>query len=79
MTETKKKTIDARGLFCPGPTQVLRGINKQLEPGTVIELLVDDPASIDQVKSWCESTGNELQSVSQDANNEITFTILKKT
>jgi len=78
MAQTKKKTIDARGLFCPGPTQVLRGVNKQLEPGTVIELLVDDPSSVEQVKAWCESTGNELKSISRDADDEITFTILKK-
>jgi len=77
MTVTKK-TIDARGLFCPGPTQVLRGVNKQLEVGTVIELLVDDPASVEQVKTWCESTGNELKSISHGADDEITFTILKK-
>jgi len=49
-----------------------------LEVGTVIELLVDDPASVEQVKTWCESTGNELKSISHGADDEITFTILKK-
>ena len=72
-----KRTIDARGLFCPGPTQVLKGVNKQLGLGTIIELLVDDPASIEEVKAWCDSTGNELRSVSQEENGNIAFTILK--
>ena len=78
MAAVKKKTIDARGLFCPGPTQVLKGVNKQLPSGSVIELLVDDPASIEQVRSWCESSGNELKSISHGDNDEITFIIYKK-
>ena len=76
MGETNRKIIDARGLFCPGPTQVLKGVNRQLKPGTIIELIVDDPASVEQVKAWCESTGNELKSINYGTDDEITFIIL---
>ena len=69
--------IDARGLFCPGPLQVLKGVIKQLIPGSVLELLADDPDSQDEIRKWCEETGNSLNSV-QEKNGEITFTIIVK-
>jgi tRNA 2-thiouridine synthesizing protein A len=74
---TLVKIIDARGLFCPGPLQVLKGVIKQLEPGSILELIADDPDSQDQIREWCEETGNSLSSV-EEKNGEITFTIKVK-
>ena len=72
-----KKVIDARGLYCPGPLQVLKGVIKQLKPGSVLELLADDPDSQDEIRNWCEETGNSLNSVDVK-NGEITFNIKVK-
>jgi tRNA 2-thiouridine synthesizing protein A len=72
-----KKVIDARGLFCPGPLQVVKGVIKQLESGSVLELFADDPDSKGQVTEWCNETGNELKGISEESGS-ITFTILVK-
>lgn len=69
------KVIDARGLFCPGPLQVVKGVIKQLQPGSVLELIADDPDSKDQIRVWCSETGNILRSVNEK-NGDITFTIV---
>jgi len=74
---TAKKIIDARGLFCPGPLQVVKGVIKQLEAGSTLELISDDPDSIAQISDWCHETGNLLQSV-KDENGDITFSIMVK-
>jgi len=71
---TGKKTIDARGLFCPGPVQVLKGVVKQLPPGTTLELIADDPLSKEQVANWCKETENRLKLV-EEKDGDIVFTI----
>lgn len=73
----KKKTVDARGLFCPGPLQVLQGVLKRMAPGEYLEVLADDPDSKIDVADWCESNGHKLESVQEDENG-ISFLILKK-
>jgi len=72
-----KKVIDARGLFCPGPLQVVKGVIKQLEAGSTLELISDDPDSKKQINDWCQETGNLLKSVVEE-NGDITFTIVVK-
>jgi TusA-related sulfurtransferase len=77
MASSKKKIIDARGLFCPGPIQVLKGVIKNIENGTLIELLADDPDAKQDVKEWCETTGNTLISI--DEKDETLTFLIKKT
>ena len=74
---TEKKTIDARGLFCPGPLQVLKGVLKQIESGTTVELLADDPDSKKDIKEWCVSEGHTLQSITENEDG-ISFQVVKK-
>lgn len=73
----KKKTVDARGLFCPGPIQVMQGVIKRIDPGEYLELIADDPDSKKDVADWCESNGHQLESINEDENG-IRFLILKK-
>jgi tRNA 2-thiouridine synthesizing protein A len=72
-----KKVIDTRGLFCPGPLQVVKGVIKQLEAGSTLELIADDPDSKTQISDWCHETGNLLQSVKEEK-GDITFSIMVK-
>jgi TusA-related sulfurtransferase len=74
---TTKKVIDTRGLFCPGPLQVIKGVIKQLELGSTLELIADDPDSKEQVSNWCRETGNVLIDVAEEK-GDITFTIIVK-
>jgi TusA-related sulfurtransferase len=73
----EKKTVDARGLFCPGPVSVLKGVFKHLESGDQLQLLADDPDSKVEVSKWCETEGHDLQSITENEGT-ITFLIIKK-
>jgi len=73
----EKKTIDARGLFCPGPLQVLKGVFKQVKSRTIVELLADDPDSKMDVREWCENEGHDLQSITEYEDG-ISFLVIKK-
>ena len=59
------KTIDATGLFCPGPVQILRGIIKRVEKGDIVELLADDSDTPSEVKEYCLEEGHTLVSVEE--------------
>lgn len=72
-----KKTVDARGLFCPGPIQVMQGVIKRIQPGEYLELLADDPDSKKDVLDWCKNNGHNLESITEDENG-IAFLILKQ-
>jgi len=76
MPTLKKKTIDVRGLYCPGPIEVLNNIFKQLEKGVVVEVLADDPDVKQDITVWCEKTGNTLISFTEKA-GILTFLIRK--
>lgn len=60
------KTVDATGLFCPGPVQILRGIIKRVEKGDVVELLADDSDTPDQVREYCQEEEHTLISVEEN-------------
>lgn len=65
--ESQKKNpslkIDACGLQCPGPImKVYQGIN-DIEYGEIIHIEATDPSFVQDVKSWCDSTGNVLVSI----------------
>jgi TusA-related sulfurtransferase len=72
----EKKTIDARGLFCPGPLQVLKGVINKLENGEYLELLADDPDTKKDIKEWCQEEGHKLESITED-DEGIAFLIIK--
>ncbi len=71
-----KKSIDARGLFCPGPLQVLKGILKQVESGTAVELLADDPDSKTDIKEWSEIECHTIISITENEDG-ISFLVTK--
>jgi TusA-related sulfurtransferase len=75
--QAEKKTVDARGLFCPGPLQVLKGVLRHLDSGEALELLADDPESKRDIEAWCEAEGHGLKSVTEK-DGTITFLVIKK-
>ena len=70
------KTVDARGLFCPGPILVLEGVIKKIEAGEKIELLADDPDSKNDVREWCDKEGHKLINISEE-NDTISIIVEK--
>jgi tRNA 2-thiouridine synthesizing protein A len=54
--------VDARGVLCPVPIIRLARAASARPPGTVLELLTDDPAAQLDVPAWCHLRGHELVS-----------------
>jgi tRNA 2-thiouridine synthesizing protein A len=77
MSSAGKKTVDARGLFCPGPIDVLLRVIKHIESGGLLELLANDPIAKQDIKDWCRVTGNTLVSM-EEKDGTLTFLIRKK-
>jgi tRNA 2-thiouridine synthesizing protein A len=55
-----KKSIDARGSFCPGPLMELIKAVKNAQVGDVIEVLSSDTGSAKDIPEWTKKMGHEL-------------------
>ncbi|MBI2127183.1 MAG: sulfurtransferase TusA family protein [Thaumarchaeota archaeon] len=54
------KTLDAIGLMCPEPIFRTRIDIDKMVAGQVLEVLADDPAAEDDIKSWIKKSDNQL-------------------
>jgi tRNA 2-thiouridine synthesizing protein A len=54
--------VDARGLRCPMPVVALARAAANVELGTQLVLLSDDPAAATDVPAWCRLRGQEFLS-----------------
>ena len=62
-----EKTIDARGMACPGPLMNLIGAIRQGQVGQVFEVLSSDEGSKTDIPAWVAKAKHELLEVRQDA------------
>jgi tRNA 2-thiouridine synthesizing protein A len=60
------RTIDARGMACPGPLMSLIGAIRQGTVGDVIEVLSSDEGSKTDIPAWVAKAKHELVSVTGD-------------
>lgn len=60
------KQIDARGSYCPGPLMELVRAVKELEVGSVIDLLSSDEGSVTDIPKWVEKAGHEMIEVKEE-------------
>jgi tRNA 2-thiouridine synthesizing protein A len=70
------KTIDARGMACPGPLMALIGAIRQGQVGDVIEVWSSDQGSKTDIPAWVTKARHELVSVVQE-NGCARFSIRK--
>ena len=54
--------VDARGKRCPLPVIMLARLAAGQPPGTVIEVLADDPAAAADIPAWCRMRGHTFVS-----------------
>ena len=54
------KTLDVIGLVCPEPVFRTRIDVDRMVAGQILEVLADDPAAEDDIKSWIKKSGNQL-------------------
>jgi tRNA 2-thiouridine synthesizing protein A len=59
------RTLDARGMYCPGPVMETAKAMKQLNSGEVLEILATDPAAKPDIEAWARRTGNQVLEVQQ--------------
>jgi tRNA 2-thiouridine synthesizing protein A len=69
--------LDCTGLYCPVPIFETRKKIDTINPGEILQLIADDPASEADIKSWAKNTQNELLKVEKD-NDKFVFYIRKK-
>lgn len=61
MTTTEiTRTIDARGMACPGPLMALIGAVREGQLGDVIEVLSSDEGSKSDIPAWVQKARFEL-------------------
>ncbi len=65
-TQTITRSIDARGMPCPGPLMSLIGAIREGEVGDVIEVLSSDEGSKTDIPAWVAKARHELIEVVGD-------------
>lgn len=67
MTTTEvTRSIDGRGMPCPGPLMSLIGAIRQSAVGDVIEVLSSDEGSKTDIPAWVAKAGHEMVDVTPD-------------
>ena len=61
------RSIDARGMPCPGPLMSLIGAVRAAEVGKVIEVWSTDPGSATDIPAWVRKAGHDLVEVEETA------------
>jgi tRNA 2-thiouridine synthesizing protein A len=56
---TPDKTLDCKGLACPMPILKTRKALDQMEPGQILEILGDDPATENDLPAFARNVGHE--------------------
>jgi len=62
------RTLDCIGLYCPEPVFRTRLELDKMAIGEVLEMLADDPAAEEDIKSLVKRTGHELLELSKRGN-----------
>lgn len=57
---SQRKTIDARGAFCPGPLMELIAALKLVEIGDEVEVLSSDKGTVNDVPEWVAKVGHKM-------------------
>jgi tRNA 2-thiouridine synthesizing protein A len=63
-----KKTLDCIGFFCPLPIVKTKIELESMKPGDVLEILADDPGFEEDIKIWCQMTGEILAGIEKEGN-----------
>ena len=66
-TADMTRSIDARGMPCPGPLMSLIGAIREGSVGDTIEVLSSDEGSKSDIPAWVAKAGHELVGVTEDA------------
>ena len=60
LTTEVTRSIDARGMACPGPLMTLIGAIREGQVGDVIEVLSSDEGSKSDIPAWVQKAQHQL-------------------
>ncbi|MEM4138696.1 MAG: sulfurtransferase TusA family protein [Sulfolobaceae archaeon] len=67
MSQVKvSRTLDLRGMYCPGPVLETAKAIKQINIGEVLEVLATDPAAEPDLQAWAKRTGQEIVDIKKE-------------
>ncbi|MEE6245998.1 MAG: sulfurtransferase TusA family protein [Thermoproteota archaeon] len=72
----ENRKLDMKGLFCPEPVFRTKQTIQEMKINETLEVVADDPAAEEDIRSWVKKSGNELISLKKD-DSDIKFTIRK--
>ncbi|MEM0044353.1 MAG: sulfurtransferase TusA family protein [Sulfolobales archaeon] len=70
--------IDARGYMCPYPQILALKALESIERGSVLEIFVDNPASVENILNLARERGLEIVSVEKLGVGEFRISIRKR-
>jgi tRNA 2-thiouridine synthesizing protein A len=70
--------LDVRGYTCPYPVIFTRKALSKIEPGSTLEVVIDNPPSCETVPDAARSEGHEVLSVEQRGSGEWVIRIRKR-
>jgi TusA-related sulfurtransferase len=73
MTTTPDVTLDLSGLTCPAPLLGAKRVLDDLEPGQVLKLVSDCPATFDDLTAWVKYTDHELVGTEKVAGKQVAY------
>ncbi len=68
MKTKANRTLDCIGLYCPEPVFKTRLELDELNVGEVLEVVADDPAAEEDIRSLVKNLGHELLEIRKDGN-----------
>jgi TusA-related sulfurtransferase len=66
-TANVTRSIDARGMPCPGPLMSLIGAIREAEVGDVLEVLSSDEGSRTDIPAWLRKAGHDMVETVEEA------------
>ena len=77
MVEGGTVSLNLLGFLCPVPVHETRRAGEEAIPGTLFEVLCDDPETLHDIPALCDRMGLVLLGVSEEA-GEYLFRIRKR-
>ncbi|AEE94574.1 response regulator SirA [Acidianus infernus] len=71
------KTLDLKGMFCPGPVLETAKAIKTINVGEVLEVYATDPAAKSDLEAWARRTGHQIIDMKQE--NGVLRVLIKRT
>ncbi len=68
MAAKPNRKLDCLGFYCPEPVFKTRMELDELKKGEILEVLADDPAAEEDIKSLVKNLEQEIVSISKDGN-----------